>query len=105
MLKMQHLNLNGLELDGTTPITPRTKEFLIYKGIQAKQKDGYVMVTGSFSINPAEVAEFLASKGSAPAPKGIQAEQKDGSLVNNGNFSINTYEFLASKKSAPAPKP
>ena len=69
MLKIKHLNLNGLELDSTTPITPRTKEFLTYKGIQAEQKDGYIIVSGSFSINKAEVDEFLASKGSAPAPK------------------------------------
>lgn len=69
MMKMKHFNLNGLELDGSEPITPRTRTFLISKGIKAEQKDGYVIVTGGFSITKAEIEQFLVSKGSAPAPK------------------------------------
>ncbi len=69
MLRSKHLNLNGLELDGTDPITPRTREFIIHKGIQAEQKDGYIIVTGGFSINKQEVDNFLASKRSSNIPK------------------------------------
>lgn len=70
MLKSKKLNLNGLEIDGSTPITPRTKEFLVSKGIHvAQDKDGYISVTGSFSISGQEVSEFLASKKSVPVAR------------------------------------
>lgn len=69
MLNAKHLNINGLELDGTTPITPRTKQFLISKGINVEQSNGRITVTGGFSINKAEIDQFLDSKKDKPTPK------------------------------------
>jgi len=62
MFKSKTITLNGLELRGDTPITPRTKTFLTSKGANVQQSDGFIVVNGSFSISAIEVAEFQKKK-------------------------------------------
>lgn len=69
MIHCKRLNLNGLELDGSIPITPRTQQFLFSKGLQVEQSNGKIKLAGSGSISKQEVEQFLATKRSAPTPK------------------------------------
>lgn len=58
------LNIHGLELRGDTPITPRTRMFLMSKGANVEQYDGSFSLTcnNGFNISKQDVEQFLASR-------------------------------------------
>lgn len=62
MFKSKQLNLNGLKLSGDKPISPRTNAFLIKHNMKVKQENGYVSLTGSFSLDSDTVKEFNDDK-------------------------------------------
>lgn len=70
MFRSKQLNLNGLQLRGDQPITPRTGLFLKYKGLKASQSGGFVTLEsaapgGGMALDAkfrADVAEFHQNK-------------------------------------------
>ncbi len=62
MLRGRKHNINGLELDGSLPISPRTLTFLQQHRVNVQQENGFIQLSGSFSINRAEVDAFLLQK-------------------------------------------
>ncbi len=49
MLKARKLQLNGLELDGSKPVTPRTQQFLAQHEMKVKLEGGFVELTSTKS--------------------------------------------------------
>jgi hypothetical protein len=68
MMRSKTLNLNGLQLSGEQPVSPRTNAFLKQHDLKAEQKDGYVSlggVNGGFCLDGKfrqDVQEFNTDK-------------------------------------------
>ena len=96
MMQARNLNLNGLDLRGDQPITPRTRNFLVQHGAQVEQNNGFLTLRGNMSISRQEVAAFLAGRGpsqgvpaEAPAPAPVPGAEEAGQ--QNMYFSYERY--------------
>ena len=59
MIKSKKIFLNGLELYLEDPNFNKKTAFLESKGARIQVVEGYIQVTGNFTLNPNEVADFL----------------------------------------------
>lgn len=69
-VEFDDVDLYGINLKGSIPLSPRTKMFLESKGNTITQENGKITFIGDFfnSFSQREVAEFLAQK-QAPRPQ------------------------------------
>lgn len=89
MISARKINLEGLELYGNRPISPRTRAFCQEHDIQITQKDGVVSITRSFILSREEVDDFLRAKANSPAPTTPKMPSAATKLLAQGNLPQN----------------
>ncbi|MFM8454889.1 MAG: hypothetical protein ACKOAD_08060 [Gammaproteobacteria bacterium] len=101
MIRTKQLNLNGFKLSADEPITPRTQAFLKEKNMNVQKVDGYIVLTGPFSLSKKETDEFLEKKAKEDLEKAATKtyDQNKDKDVASSSYCGFTPGFLSHAKS------
>ncbi len=110
-VEFDDVDFYGIDLKGSIPLSPRTKEFLESKGKTVTQNNGKITFTGDFfnTFSRKEIADFLAQRSSyvitnkgtmTVTSNGVEFDEVDfGGIDLKGGIPLSprTKEFLESK--------